>query len=815
MKRALVGAMLLVGCQSDPSEKGPVPAPARPVSFTLSAGDLGVTAPARAAGVLRVARSSEAWIEVEALEARDVAGVRGDDGRVSYQDAFAHTRLVHLASAGRTEELRHVTAEAGSLRYAVRLGPGLARLRVVDDHVEALDARGVALLRTEPAFLVDARGTRRSLFPTLAHEGERWLLTYELDDRALVYPLDIDPAWTVTTSLATARRDDTLHVVAGGKVVAIGGIGNGVPALASVESWDPATSSWTAAGSLQRARAVFSAVTLASGKVFVAGGVGLPSAPDTGQTAELYDPSTGTSTLLPTPAPDDLGVYSATVALSASEVLVLYGASTTSVDLTTNVWTKHDFVVARDFAAAKILPSGKVLAAGGTDGTASLSSAELFDQATKTWSAIAPMKVARSHPEMLVLGTGKVLVAGGRSETAELYDPATGTWTSASSMSADHAFGGSVVLPSGRALMFGGDLADGISDGSDLYDPTSNTWQFSGTLASARDEFGFALLPSGKVMLAGGSNGTPVSIVELFEPLAGGKACVGPGECVSGYCVDGFCCDKSGCGAGETCGGPGTPGKCLKNQASGCSADAECASAHCVDGVCCDSACTGDCAACDVKASVGKCTPVAAGDAPHGKRTPCAGEGPCKGRCGGVDRTKCTQFPGSAISCASPTCAAGAEARAAGCNGGGSCAIAAGKKCDPYACGKDACKTACEADADCAPGNSCDLSQRKCVIASTCEGEHAVVSPEGKTKDCTPYRCSAAKCLDTCGDSNACVVGYVCDAGSAKCVPGSAPTASSGGCGVGSPAGPGGLLAALAALAGLGLLGARRRIRRS
>ena len=101
----------------------------------------------------------------------------------------------------------------------------------------------------------------------------------------------------------------------------------------------------------------------------------------------------------------------------------------------------------RDGYSRTKLTNGLELIAGGVIHTEfpkaanrTLSSAELFNPTTGKWTETGEMNAARYHHTAILQADGKVLVTGGYEShsiniqrsvvsTAELYDPATGTWT--------------------------------------------------------------------------------------------------------------------------------------------------------------------------------------------------------------------------------------------------------------------------------------------------------------------------------------------------------------------------------------------------
>jgi sugar (pentulose or hexulose) kinase len=68
--------------------------------------------------------------------------------------------------------------------------------------------------------------------------------------------------------------------------------------------------------------------------------------------------------------------------------------------------------VARQAATATLLDDGTVLVVGGSDGTNTLASAEIYDPCTGTWSSAGTLTYARFASVAVLLPGGDVLVAG-------------------------------------------------------------------------------------------------------------------------------------------------------------------------------------------------------------------------------------------------------------------------------------------------------------------------------------------------------------------------------------------------------------------
>jgi hypothetical protein len=157
---------------------------------------------------------------------------------------------------------------------------------------------------------------------------------------------------------------------------------------------------------------------------------------------------------------------------------------------------------ARYGAAIALLPSGRVLLAGGyAKAQVILVDLDIYDPVTGRWSAAAQLLSAIDQPLAAPLRDGRVLVAG--LSPALMYDEASGSWRRAGGQSALTAAGNSLLaLPDGRVMLLG---LSGQHVLAWLYDPSTDAWH-QGQPLNLSLEFGAtaSLLPSGEVMVAGG-----------------------------------------------------------------------------------------------------------------------------------------------------------------------------------------------------------------------------------------------------------------------------------------------------------------------
>jgi MBG domain (YGX type)/Galactose oxidase, central domain len=169
------------------------------------------------------------------------------------------------------------------------------------------------------------------------------------------------------------------------------------------------------------------------------------------------------------------------------------------------------------------LSDGRVLIAGGENGSGALNQTELYDPAGGTFAAAANMGAARVDHTATLLGDGRVLIAGGRNSgtalaTTEIFDPATGVFTNGPSMDMARAGHSATLFANGRLFIAGGDAAGS----AEILDLSAGTSTAAGSMSGARFMHSAALLQDGRVLVVGGrdANGNELGSGEIFDTPA-------------------------------------------------------------------------------------------------------------------------------------------------------------------------------------------------------------------------------------------------------------------------------------------------------
>ncbi len=237
-------------------------------------------------------------------------------------------------------------------------------------------------------------------------------------------------SWSYTGNLQHDRKYHTQTTLADGTILVTGGENNDGNTLNTAEIWNPTTGTWSYVGNLVHDRAFHTATLLTDGTVLIAGGVNNDH--NTIANAELYNPGTHSFSALPNLQHD-----------RASHTATLIPASSSP--------TGHDIVV---------------IAGGHNDDPDATHSAETYDAASQTFTLTAnSLQQDRTNHAAVYLPTlGKVLVASGVNSanppstitSSELYDPVSRTWSFTGYMVHDRQYLTLSVLPNGQALAVGG-----------------------------------------------------------------------------------------------------------------------------------------------------------------------------------------------------------------------------------------------------------------------------------------------------------------------------------------------------------------------
>jgi len=349
------------------------------------------------------------------------------------------------------------------------------------------------------------------------------------------------------------------------EVAVIGGSDDAGTILNTVDIYDPVSGTFTkSAHVMSTGRLTATATTLNNGTVLIAGG---QSPNTTLNTAEIYQPISDTFTLTAGVMNHPRVAHAATLLDSsvvsgplANKVLItggdvfsqagtaeLYDPQSGTFANTGNMATprrQHTSVLISHCGCAA---DGLVLVVGGYDNQSNvLSSAELYNPATQTFTPTGSLNTPRFRHTATLLNDGTVLIAGGASQmaaktgdinpalnTAEIYDPKTGKFTlTKGSMSASREAHAASLLRDGTVLLTGGqDSHFLVENTAELYNPSTGTFSATNTscagapppagcMSSGRDFHISMTLDDGRVLIAGGVNSVfkTVSSAEIYNP---------------------------------------------------------------------------------------------------------------------------------------------------------------------------------------------------------------------------------------------------------------------------------------------------------
>jgi hypothetical protein len=323
--------------------------------------------------------------------------------------------------------------------------------------------------------------------------------------------------------MVVARSSHTATLLANGKVLIAGGYDEHGLRGDTAELYDPSTGRFVATASMSTPRFGHTATLLPNGRVLVTGGNTRGSIEGGDQpmsSAELYEPSTGT--FAPAGSMSEArGGHTATL-LPSGKVLIA-GSSADLYDPANGIFTGlGSLPIVSSSYTATLLESGRVLVIQSANRAGG---AIVFDPLTGGFGPTGSLTTPRLSHTASSLGGGRVLVAGGGyfdstsvfryPAYAEIYDQAAGTFSQTGSMITPRSYHAAARLLDGRVLVAGGARDKGIGGSAELYDPVTGTFAATGTMAVPRTFHTATLLSDGEVLIAGGDSSVSA---EIYHP---------------------------------------------------------------------------------------------------------------------------------------------------------------------------------------------------------------------------------------------------------------------------------------------------------
>ncbi len=265
---------------------------------------------------------------------------------------------------------------------------------------------------------------------------------------------------------------------------------------------------------------------LPNGKVLSFGKVGTP---------ELWNPSTGAFSAVPSPV---LLFCAGQALLSDGRLLVAGGhisddhglPDITFFSSSTSAWSSGTKMSkGRWYPTTTTLGTGDVVIVGGRDEAGlEVTIPEVWKKSGVVRRLTGAKYQIPYYPRAFLAPNGKLFVAGERQTSRYLDVSSTGSWSnSAVRKFGVRDYGAAVMYDDGKILYVGGGRTTNTAEIIDLND-ANPSWQWTGSMAYARRHLNATVLPTGDVLVTGGVSGpgfndlgTGVTAAELWNPGTG------------------------------------------------------------------------------------------------------------------------------------------------------------------------------------------------------------------------------------------------------------------------------------------------------
>ena len=232
------------------------------------------------------------------------------------------------------------------------------------------------------------------------------------------------------------------------------------------------------------------------------------------------------------------GVAATTVTRTGTTFLlatVPAGASDGFVTVTTGATTltsSKKFIVHNSWASGKAMPTaaicpavgyigGKIYVAGGSNGSTSIATNQVYSVAANTWSTAAAMPTSVGCAAYAVVNGILYVIGGSNGSTitdlVQAYNPVTNTWSTKSPMPTARTSIPAAVVDGTSIYVMGGNGSTLRLDSVEKYNTTTNTWSEESPLLVGRSETTGALLGTTIVSSDGDINSGPTGDTEAYD----------------------------------------------------------------------------------------------------------------------------------------------------------------------------------------------------------------------------------------------------------------------------------------------------------